>query len=416
MGNNNRLSKQVDSIIFIMRIVSVYLVLLLPIGTIEAKAVTTSEETTAIYTSTESVLTSSYEALIDSLDKDQFQNYLSTLETSHSYVIPGISQTNIKNEMTCSSMVPQGICVAEDYLIISAYDKSDKIIMDTSYKCNSKQKSVLYVMDVESKEYLTTISLNTDCHVGALAYNQDDEVIYIADSENGVVQMLSLGKITACVDSGNDTEYEMLEFDEGAIDTQGYKPSFLAYYNEHLYVGQFAKIHALELFSNRMAIYRRDGNLVQDSTITIPYYAQGVTFAERENEIYMLISSSFGRKKSAKLHVYRMAQEKGGYLRSQSKIGDIACPNMSEDIDIQGDYIYTCYESASNFYRLALDGKGRSNNAVDRIMVSSLGKTLTHLRKNYEGWTVYIPVKHRPHKRHSIDDDSRRRLVLRLFE
>ncbi len=414
MSKSIRLSKQIHCGIFFVGVVFVFLLVFLPIGKMSKVAADTIADDSDVYTSTESVLTASYEELVDSLDKDQFQNYLSTLEMNHSYVIPGISQTNIKNELACDSMVPQGVCVAEDYLIISAYDKGDKVLRNTSYICDDKQKSVLYIMDVETKEYLTTISLNTRCHVGALAYNKDDDLIYIADSENSVVQMVSLEKIKTCVDSGNDTEYDMLEFDEGAIDTKGYRPSFLAYYNEHLYVGQFAKIHAFELFSNRMAIYKSDGTLVQEGAIKIPYYAQGVTFAEYEDEAYMLISSSFGRKKSAKLHVYLMEKEQGGYLSSQFKIGDIACPNMSEDIEIQGDYIYTCYESASNFYRLSLDGKGRSNNAVDRIMVSSLGKTLAYLTNNFNGKNVRMPVQYRPHKRHRVDDDSRRRLNLRL--
>ena len=335
-----------------------------------------------LYTSTESVLEKSYAELIESLNQNTFQDYISTLKQDVSYVIPGLNQTNIKNEKMSGAMVPQGVCVAGSYLIISAYDKCEEVVNTSSYMRGSKSKSVLYIMDAESEEYLTTISLNTDAHVGALAYNPDDKLIYIADSKNGLVQKLSLSKIELRVNSGEDTEFDVLEFDDGAIDTQGYVPSFITYYQEHIYVGRFAKINFTEIFSNQMAVFTKEGNLLKEDTITIPYYAQGVSFAEWEGDTYMLVSTSYGRKRSAKLCAYLMESKENGALWCKNRIGAVRCPNMSEDIEIQGDCIYTCYESAANFYRLAMDGKGESTNAVDRILVSSLGEMLSKLTTN----------------------------------
>ena len=77
------------------------------------------------------------------------------------------------------------------------------------------------------------------------------------------------------------------------------------------------------------------------------------------------------------LHVYRTEKTEDN-ISIVEKVGEITFPNMSEDIDIQGDDLFSCYESASNFYHLPLDGGGKSKSVVDRIMVNSIGYLLHH--------------------------------------
>lgn len=414
MKKVTRISKQVNfvhlGIWFVMVLVAS---VMLPMGKVEAA----KEEETSVYTSTESVLQKSYQELLNSLDNAEFEAYLATLQTEESYVIPGIDQTNIRNKKVCSGMIPQGICVAEDFLIISAYDSSHKVVADSEYKKNYKQRSVLYVMDVTSRQYLTTITLDTKCHVGALAYNPDDEIIYIADSDNGLVQKLSMEKLISCVEDLGDAHTEIVEFEGTAIDTQGYRPSLLTYYDGYLYVGQFAKCNWKEWGSNKMVAFDKEGNLLKG--MSIPYCAQGVSFADWNDKTYMLVSSSYGRDEAAKLSMYQVDKNQEGVIKSKKKVGEIACPNMSEDIDIIGDSIYTCYESASNFYRLSLDENGASSNAVDRIMVSSfkkmLGVLLTGNEERFVHQIFELPVWHMRHDRLAMDIDQRRRLFLRLF-
>lgn len=415
MRDRRKPSKQMSFVSFGVLAIMVCLAsFMFPMGKVAA-----AEKEEAVYTSTESVLQKSYRELLNSLDTQEFSDYLSTIHTDQSYVIPGIDQTNIRNKKICSGMIPQGICVAGEYLIISAYDASHKVVADSEYKATHKQRSVLYIMDVVSRQYLTTITLDTKCHVGALAYNPDDELIYIADSDNGVVQALSMKKITGCVNRGADAHEDVLEFDGCPIDTQGYRPSLLSYYDGYLYVGQFAKRNWSDLFSNRMVAFDKDGTLLTKHGMTIPYCAQGVSFADWNDKTYMIVSSSYGRSEAAKLSVYQMDKDREGLVYSKTKIGEFACPNMSEDIDIQGDFIYTCYESASNFYRLNLDENGESSNAVDRIMVSSFKKTIGRLLTGDEERFVHriceLPVQCAKHKREAVDVDQRRRLFLRLF-
>lgn len=414
MKKSRKPSKQVSYVRFgVILVVVCVISVMLSMGKVEAA------EDTSVYTSTESVLQKSYGELLNSLDEQELEDYLSTLKTDQSYVIPGIDQTNIRNEEVCGGMIPQGICVAGDYLLISAYDSSHKVVVDSSHRSDRKQRSVLYVMDVTSRQYLTTITLDTKCHVGALAYNPDDELIYIADSVHGVVQKLSLEKVVERVKAGDDAHVEILKFEKDAIDTQGYRPSLLSYYDGRLYVGQFARRRWDEWFENEMVAFDENGKLLTKNAMDIPYYAQGVSFAEWNDRIYMLVSSSYGRDNVAQLSVYQMEKGQDALLSCKRKIGSFACPNMSEDIDIQGDAIYTCYESASNFYRLSLDDNGTSSNAVDRIMVSSFRKTMGMLVAGDENKFIHqimeLPLKCWKYERLTADIDDRRRLFLRLF-
>ncbi|MBE5942410.1 MAG: hypothetical protein E7264_07735 [Lachnospiraceae bacterium] len=416
MEKRNRPSKQVD---FRVRIGGVLLLIasLVCIWGMPVEASTSEED--AIYTSTESVLNKTYDELLDSLDEQVFGDYISTLNYGDSYVIPGIDQTNIRNKKVSNGMIPQGICVADEYLIISAYDASHKVVVDTDLKGSKKQKSVLYVMDVESRQYLTTITLNTKCHVGALAYNPDERIVYVADSNNGLVQRVSMDKIECWVNNGKDAHDDVLEFDSGAIDTQGYCPSLLSYYDGHLYVGQFARKRWGEWFANRMVAFDAEGTLLTKYALEIPYYAQGVSFAEWNDKVYMLVSASYGRENEANITVYQMEKDYNDVLCHKERLGQFSCPNMSEDIEIQGDAIYTCYESASNFYRLSLDDNGTSLNAVDRIMVSSFRKTMGMLLAGDETRYIHhitkLPIRTCKYDRLTADVDDRRRSFLRLF-
>ncbi|MBQ8527347.1 MAG: leucine-rich repeat protein [Lachnospiraceae bacterium] len=343
-------------------------------------AIDTSDNS-SLKTSTESVLGKSYDDLVKSLNQTTFKNYKETLLKNESYIIPGIKRTNVMNVKSCSTMVPQGVCVAKDYLLISAYDSCEGVKEKSSYKHSPKCNSVLYVMDAKTKEYKTTIALNTKCHVGALAYNPDEGVIYIADSTEKVVWKLPYAQIQTQVESNKDAGYISLN---EKISTQGYIPSFLAYYQKRIYVGQHVKNEKEEEEKNLlscMAVYKTDGTLLKKDTLEIPYKSQGVTFVDwTDGKTYMLMSVSLGRGNTSKLHVWRMKRgEDGSLCREREKeIRIITYPNMSEDIEIHGDQLYSCYESAANFYRIGLDKekKGKSTNVVDRIMIASVGKTI----------------------------------------
>ena len=130
-----------------------------------------------------------------------------------------------------------------------------------------------------------------------------------------------------------------------------------------------------------MYVYTPDGERVEESTLLLPYYSQGVAFADVGKSTYMLVSGSRGRYITSTLHIYKAKKDKDN-ISIAEKVGEITFPNMSEDIDIQGDDLFSCCESASNYYHMPLDGGVRSKNAVDRIMVNSV-RCLIHSGLGY---------------------------------
>ncbi len=344
----------------------------------EVQAATVQRSTWAYklisFTSTESILGKSYNELVNSLNKNKFAAYLSSLYPEQSCVIPGLQQTKVGEDEYCNTMVPQGVCVAERYLLVSAYDSAYKIKEKSKYYRaynHERHQSVIYVLDKNTKEYLTTLILSgSTCHVGSLAYNDDDSLLYVADSDNNFVWKLDIQQIKDAVrDSNmNNMDFCLLEMkDYFEVDN---RPSALCYYQKRVYVGECADNFS-NSFNNRMFVYKPDGMRLEERTIQLPYYTQGVAFADVDGDTYMLVSGSRGRYITSTLHVYLVDKIEDD-ISIKEKIGEVIYPNMSEDIDIRGDFLYSCYESACNFYHMPLDGGGRSYNPIDRIMVNSV--------------------------------------------
>lgn len=133
------------------------------------------------YTNTNSILNYSYghyHSILSTLGNN-FSSFKNTLATSNGskvegIIIPGLSQTNQGDNTKCNTMVPQGVCVVGNYLLVSACDESEKVkSVHKSYVHNKIHNSVIYVLNKTTRKYLTTIILNDNtCHVGALAWNQ----------------------------------------------------------------------------------------------------------------------------------------------------------------------------------------------------------------------------------------------------
>ena len=63
-------------------------------------------------------------------------------------------------------MVPQGMCIAEQYTLITAYDSDEAA------------KSVIYVLDF-NKNLVKTLILPDSYHVGGIAYDTANKLILI---------------------------------------------------------------------------------------------------------------------------------------------------------------------------------------------------------------------------------------------
>lgn len=272
-------------------------------------------------------------------------------------IIPGLEQTNVaQSQNVCKNMVPQGTCIAGNNILISAY-------------CHDKKHpSVIYVMDKATKKYKTTIvlsNLKKGCHVGALAFNNSTRQIYIADSSENRVWVLPLLQISS------QTDAKSVTLDKGKSIPVWDTPSFLYYCGGKLYVGTFGKS---KFFNTSMKVYATDGSTTQDTpkeVVTLPPQCQGACIYEYSGKTYLIASCSYGRDHTSTIYAEELRKSKGGKVVNILKRfnNKMTFPNMSEDIEINGDRLYTCFESASHAY-------SNCPNPFDRIAISSARELL----------------------------------------
>lgn len=288
------------------------------------------------------------------------------------YIIPGLKSTrslcanHAGEPSVCHSMTPQGVCVTEDYVLISAY-------------CHHKRhNSVIYVMSRVTHEYIKEIVLPGRPHVGSIAYDTVHHNIWVACSSDD----------TAYVNCFSLDDLEMYFFDDG-YQTMKYrqktpltmitKASFLYYQDECLYVGYFSVRDHNQCTLQRYRI-GMDGALVMTdipigtdlstgdtllSGSALPYETAPISAQCQGVALYgdyLFLSQSYSMKKS-KLQVIRRS-EGGGVLdaTNDNALLTLTLPPMLEQIYVDGDEMYLMFESAGSAYRW------RVGTRVDRVL------------------------------------------------
>lgn len=98
--------------------------------------------------------------------------------------IPGIIQTSYRTESevkTSAYYIPQGICETEDYILVTAYH--DAKLGDTQKEEKKGWAGVVYVIDVETHELLTTLGLPQSYHNGGITCDGEN-VWFCGDTGN----------------------------------------------------------------------------------------------------------------------------------------------------------------------------------------------------------------------------------------
>ena len=236
-----------------------------------------------------------------------------------SYTIPGIRSTNVDGfESTC--MCPQGLTFAEDYLLISAYD---------SY---GDENSVIYVIDKDTHELLTVIVLQEKIHAGGITY--DGENVWITHGKK--LCTIKFSDIEAAAD-------EMLiykKLDYSGMYNLDHKASFLCYYKNQIWTGNFEHTKNGKLYSYSVSNDGETLKFTQKSCITIPPAVQGVTFSGNK----LILSRAYGY--TNELNVYQPTNTGKSSMKIGKKIKTVKMPALNEEIDILGNFIYVNFESA----------------------------------------------------------------------
>lgn len=327
--------------------------------------------------------------------------------------IPGMAETAVREisdagewkTEACHCMVPQGLCVTDRYIVISAYcDMNDHMKDLDEYKNASDQNrekiqaftkendhgdhgSVLYVLDKGSGKYLTTISLfthktyteetaqdeaglleNKDSysplvnHVGGITF--DGNYIWIARSSSKKLSRISISQINAAVQTGEDAV--AMSCDKVfSIDTLA---SFIDYYDGCLWTSISNSTGNGVIVPYDISDADNVSSLSAGSnTITIPMKGNGAKFIEHDGRVCLAVNCSYGRKTDySNMYLYEVQNISGTPVAVSH--GKLKIPSMAEEIEIAGGKVYTIYESASPRYN-SIEGFSVKT-VADRLIVS----------------------------------------------
>jgi fibronectin type 3 domain-containing protein len=247
-----------------------------------------------------------------------------------SYIMPGLINTNVGGFQS-TSMVPQSIIFAEDYLLITAYD-----LLDEEY-------SVIYVMDKKTKELLTTLVLPTDAHVGGICY--DGKSLYLTTGSK--VSALWFTDVAEAVESGEPS----VNVDFHSICKVGFSASYITYYNDKLWVGSYNELKSTQLYSYYVDDFDTYVTLSKSDSVTMPTRVQGIAFTK---EGYLLMSRSCqlykglrGYMRQIDVYMPEFSEEDSGSMDLGDCLKYVYVPSMNEGIAIDGEYAYVLFESAA---------------------------------------------------------------------
>ncbi len=262
--------------------------------------------------------------------------------------IPGMPATREEdvaaNRILDSAQCPQGICVTDHYLLVSSYSSG-----------RGKRPGSIHVFDRESGEYLVTLGMRGNSHMGGLAYDGDS--IWVCHSGSRTLERIPYAFVKQAASQKPQAFLDCAGmFDEYQVANT---PSCIAYYHGKLWVGTHTKA-----FGSRMAAYRLRGDrLERMETYRIPDKVQGIAF-DPEGRVYL--SVSYGRTKSSYLKVYASLD----HLDQKPKLPmtKVEMPPCSEGIVFVKEKLYILFESASEKYLEGTDGKGTSIAPLDQVL------------------------------------------------
>lgn len=262
--------------------------------------------------------------------------------------IPGMPSTReqdyMQNMISTEGQCPQGICITEDFYMITAYCTDDKESLGS-----------LYIFDKDDGTYLVTLGMKKNSHLGGLTF--DGRNLWICHSDTRSLERLSyhyikqiaLSKPQMFVDAtGMFKEYRVANM-----------PSCITYYNGQLWVATHNTY-----FKSIMISYKYlDDKLVEQQRYQIPDKVQGIAFDDT-GRVYL--STSFGRDKSSYLKVYDNVNALDDNAKKPSV--KVEMPPCSEEISYMDGKLYLLFESASSKYFEGTDGKGNSVCPIDKIL------------------------------------------------
>ena len=327
--------------------------------------------------------------------------------TGTRYVVPGLEYSTAAGG--CDAQVPQGMCVTNEYIIISAYCAGDKLhgmakstpttAANSQYvakdlKVHSKSgkvhDSALYVLKRDGT-YVATVTLNgiasikNGSHVGGITF--DDDNLWIASSTHrdgsGNLQEFKIpySRLTTALQGGSNVSMTVSESDLVSLVGTGNKlnsASFNTYdgMSGLLWVGNNKTDENTP--SCNVVGYRINGSTVAaEQWYRVPAGGNGATFMHKDGRTYLALNISPGRADDSRMLIWDVTNKKNAVL-SELAAKVYVLPPMLEESYVKDGNIYTVYESGASVYACfdksgseALKS-GRAKTSVDEICVGSV--------------------------------------------
>ena len=276
----------------------------------------------------------------------------SYIDDSSTIPIPGLVRTytlsNGEKEES-SSFVPQGLC------------KADKYILITSYHAKKKQKSVIYVIDPENNTLVSTITVPNKYHLGGIAF--DGKNIWLTGDTSDKYKGDPFVQYIRYEDFLEMIAEPIHEVRGDEISGQVYiknKPSFLECDNGILWVGTY-----IGRGSNKMGYmngYKISGgedgpvlNTFMYSVITgIDSSAQGVDIEGDHMYVSSSYSGAIEAVKSSFVTKYNIAPAKDGTRNlnvTGRELKRVEVPKMNEEILVTDSGILMNFEAAADCWK-----------------------------------------------------------------
>lgn len=270
---------------------------------------------------------------------DNYKNINRYLENERYYFMEHINFSE-------SEQYPQGICMADDYVLVSSYAEIPAKL--------GKVK----IFDKKTGEFLLTLEFDENSHLGGLAF--DGKFIWICNSSKMSLECLEYSWVKQMVmhrkKESFDVRNQVVRYRVKNI------PSTVTYHKGTIWVATHS-IWTKSIMCG-YTLYEDLDELKLHVTVAIPPKVQGIAFSEKD-ELY--ISTSYGRKKSSYVKkydsIYAIVNGVNNYKER------IKLPPCSEGIVYEDGNLYIIFESAGTKYLKGTDGKGKSRSPLDKILV-----------------------------------------------
>ncbi len=303
--------------------------------------------------------------MIDDFDINQLTDFYNE-DSLFSYTkYPSFSRA-IVEEMSASSyddMVPQGITIMNNYILISSYDYSKK---------NNS------TIDVYKKDgiKINSCELDIKSHVGSIAFDRNNNLVWIPSNDGKINAYLADDFLTK---SSVEASYSNFDIGDGLLNYQNPLKNSIAYLtikDNYLFVGSFSlvshglvKVYSIENENNFI-------KLKYNKSFNVPTRVQGIEFYKYDGKDYVIFSRSFGKRNSSLLQIFPYEEENVNYHDGSVNSVFYEAPSMMEQITIDDTNLYVLFESGAKAYEAC-------QNKINDICVLEADKLVSEYIKKY---------------------------------